>query len=59
MRSFQRSKVTHQVVLQGDRVCGHRTCLQVCQYNDSLNIPHSTLTDHYYQLPYLSVCDST
>ena len=36
----------------GDRgVCGHRTCLQVCQYNDSLNIPHSTLTDHYYRLP--------
>ena len=21
------------------------------QYNDSLNIPHSTLTDHYYRLP--------
>ena len=43
---------TYHVVLQGDRgVRGHRTCPQVCQYNDSLNIPHSTLTDHYYRLP--------
>ena len=49
MRILQRSKVTDQVVLQGDRgVCGYRTRLQVCQYNDSLNIPHSTLTDPYY-----------
>ena len=33
----------------GDRgVCGHRTCLQVC---DSISIPHSALTDHYYRLP--------
>ena len=30
----------------------------VCQYNDSLNIPHSTLTDHYYRLPHC-YCDST
>ena len=47
VRSRQSSKVTHHVVLQGDRrVCGHKTCLQVCQYNDSLNFPHNTLTDH-------------
>ena len=37
----------------GDRGCvvTEHVRMQVCQYNDPLNIPHSTLTDHYYRLP--------